>query len=294
MPQNATVNTAGAVKVSVITRTKNRAFFLERARAGLAAQTFKNFEWIVVNDGGVQADIASVLSSPVGSEQAPCFVNLPESLGRAGAAIAGLDIARGDYCLIHDDDDALLPRALEDYVTALDAAPKAVAAIGGVKTITEKPAAGGYEPYGKPAMQIPQNNPLLMDLAYRNSFMTISTLFRKNAYIKAGGINPDLDVLEDWDLWLRLMLEGDVICVPQILSLQYVRKGETGDAAQSSRKDHLKTDIALRNHYLRQDIQNGTFGLGHMMNLHHRQTLEEISAMMKVLRRVKKRLFFWR
>lgn len=282
------------VKVSVITRTRNRTDLLKRARAGLAAQSFKNFEWIVVNDGGDTGALDAVLASPLEIDHATQRIDHPVSLGRAGAAIAGLSAARGEYCLFHDDDDALQPSALQAYCDALDGAPKSVAVIGGVRTITEKLSGNSYAPHGAAKTHIPTAPPLLIDLAYRNSFLTIATLFKRSVYESVGGINPELDVLEDWDLWLRLMLEGDVVALPELLSIQYVRIGATGDAAQSAQADHKRADAALRNHYLRQDIKTGAPGLGWLMNLHHRQTLEELSSMTRTLRRIKNRAMFWR
>lgn len=282
------------VKVSIVTRTKNRSDFLKRARNGLAAQTFKDFEWIVVNDGGNTKDIDTILASPIKAIHGTNRIDLTETRGRAGAAIVGLNAAKGTYCLLHDDDDALLPNALHAFVSEMEAAPKAVAVIGGTKIITEKLKKGTYMPYGREKTSIPKQAPLLIDLAYRNSFLTIATLFRRNAYETIGGINPDLDVLEDWDLWLKLMLIGDVIALPELLSVQYIRKDAQGDAAQSKRDDHVQASIAMRNHYLRQDIHNGSFGLGKLMNTHHRQTLEELAAMTKSLKHIKNIMMFWR
>lgn len=282
------------VKVSIITRTKNRPNFLKRAQNGLAAQTFKDFEWIVVNDGGNTNDINTVLASPIKAIHGTKRIDLIETRGRAGAAIVGLNAAKGTYCLLHDDDDALLPNALHAYVCAMETAPNAIAVIGGTKIITEELKKGIYIPYGREKTSIPKAAPLLMDLAYRNSFLTIATLFRNDAYQTVGGINPNLDVLEDWDLWLRLMLKGDVIALPELLSVQYIRKNALGDAAQSKRDDHLKATIALRNHYLRKDIHEGSYGLGRLMNMHHRQTLEEFSALTKSLRHIKHLMMFWR
>jgi len=282
------------VKVSVITRTRNRPQFLKRARAGLATQTFKDFEWIIVNDGGNPTELDVILGQPVDALHGIHRLDLPESLGRGGAAKAGLSKARGEYCILHDDDDALLPEALQFFVNTLDNTPEAVAAIGGTEIIHEKTQGNTYAQYGTSKTSIPKAPPLLIDLAYRNSLLTISTVFRQSAYKKAGGINPNLDVLEDWDLWLRLMLEGDIAVIPELLSVQYIRTNAIGDDAHSTQERHMHTDIELRNHYLRQDIKNGIQGLGWLMNLHHRQTLEELSAMTRTLRGIKKILTFWR
>lgn len=285
------------IKVSIITRTKNRPQFLKRACESLINQTFKNYEWIIVNDAGDISHIEKVHKTDIGADHPTKLINLSKPCGRGKAAIAGMEAAKGVYCLFHDDDDALLPGALMRYVEELEKNPGAVAVIGGVKTITEKLSDSfpheRFEAMKKVKTYVPKGPLLLMDLAYNNTLMTISTLFRRDVYLNAGGINPKLAVLEDWDLWLRMMLIGDFITISEVLSIQYVRRDSGNDLSQSSREDHLKSEIFLRNHYLRKDINNGVQGLGYLMNVHHRKTLEELSALMGIIKKIKKIILFW-
>jgi len=273
-------------KITVITRTKDRPRLLARAAKGLELQSYDSFEWLIINDGGAAPEIDSVLN--------PRIINLPENLGRAGAADKGLGEAKGDYILFHDDDDSLKDRALEKLAEALDHAPECVGAICGYEVIHEDTAQGNFKPTGTRESHIPDLPPTLNDLAFANTLLTISTLFRREAAIKAGGMTLSLDALEDWDLWLRLMLEGDFVLVKEALAYQHLRAAADDAYSQSAKAEHDAARIRLLNHYLREDIKSGKQGLGHLMNVQNRQTIEELSALTGSLRKIKRRLIFWR
>ena len=273
-------------KITIITRTKDRPRLLARVAKGLELQSFGDFEWLIVNDGGAAPNIETVLH--------PRILNLPENLGRAGAADKGLREATGEYILFHDDDDSLKDRALEKLADALDDAPDCVGAICGFEIIHEDTAQGNFKPTGLRETHIPDLPPTLNDLAFANTLLTISTLFRRDAAIKAGGMTLTLDALEDWDLWLRLMLEGDFVLVKEALAFQHLRETTNDAYAQSAKAEHDAARIRLLNHYLREDIKSGKQGLGHLMNVQNRQAIEELSALTGSLRKIKRRLMFWR
>ncbi len=277
---------SAAPKISVITRTCNRPRLLARTIKGLEAQSFKDFELLIVNDGGAPPLIETLLNART--------INLPENLGRAGAADRGLREAKGDYVLFHDDDDSLKMEALGKLSKALDMAPDCIGAICGYETIYEANADKDFKPTGQRDTHIPDLPPTLNDLAFANTLLTISTLFRREAALNAGGMTLSLNALEDWDLWLRLMLEGDFTLVKEALAYQYLR-GDTNDAyAQSAKTVHDAARIRLLNHYLREDIKMGRPGLGHLMNVQNRQTIEDLSYLTRTLKSLKRRLIFWR
>lgn len=281
---------AKAPKISIITRTKDRPVFLARAAQSLSAQSFQDFEWVVVNDGGDESSIASLIkTSAVGQSQK--LINLKTSAGRGGAGQAGLDKARGTYIMFHDDDDALAPDALEKLSAVLDHEPDAVAVTSTYEAVKEELRGGKLvELTRKPSPQ--SDLPIsLSDLAYRNQLLTIGTLFRRDIALDVGGVKDSLPVLEDWDLWLRMAERGDILRVPEVLAYQHIREGR-GAQANSNLELHRQVEAKLRNAYLRRDLAEGRQGLGHLMNMQHRETLEEMKGLLGALRRIKRMLFF--
>jgi len=282
-------------KISVVTRSCDRPDCLLRAAKHLDAQSNKNFEWVIVDDGDVKLDLAVIWPSGVMGGYDIRHIIPKAKLGRARAAILGLEAARGEYCLIHDDDDCLYPLALERLSSALDENSEAVAATCDHIVQKETMAKDGLRNIERPITVKRSYPPLLQEVAHRNSLLTISTLFRKSHYDKVGGIKPQLSALEDWDLWLNLLLLGDIIWVPEVLAIQYLRsRAQPSQLENSDRFEHWASNSVLRNYYLREDIKAGKYGLGHLMNMPYRQTIDDVNASNRILKFIKHSLIFWK
>ena len=68
------------IKVSIITRTKNRPQFLKRACESLINQTFKNYEWIIVNDAGDISHIEKVHKTDIGADHPTKLIKFIKTL----------------------------------------------------------------------------------------------------------------------------------------------------------------------------------------------------------------------
>ncbi|MFN4262928.1 MAG: glycosyltransferase [Thioalkalivibrionaceae bacterium] len=104
--------------VSVLIRTRNRPALLAEALESLNAQSFRDFEVVIVNDGGEALDATIKPFSALNLR----VITHPESQGRAAAANAALEAARSDHCLFLDDDDWLCPEHLANLHRALTGA----------------------------------------------------------------------------------------------------------------------------------------------------------------------------
>ncbi len=105
-----------APMVSVLVRTYNRPDLLAEALQSLAKQTFRDFETIVVNDGGDPAAEEVVKSSGLNNVRyyyAPHQGN-PAALNRA------LEMAHGKYVTVLDDDDILYPNHIKIHLDYLE------------------------------------------------------------------------------------------------------------------------------------------------------------------------------
>ena len=115
-------------RVSIITSTYNRAQIVRRAIESVRAQTFTDWEHIIVGDCTPDDTEAVVRSF---NDSRLRFFNLPEkSPPRSHGAIAKnhgiLQMARGDYIAYLDDDDCYRPRFLEVMMGYVQAHPEAV------------------------------------------------------------------------------------------------------------------------------------------------------------------------
>jgi glycosyltransferase involved in cell wall biosynthesis len=111
-----------APAVSIILPTYNRAAFLPDAFASLKSQGFRDWELIVVDDGGTDQTPELVAALARDLQQPVRYVHQPNR-GPYGARNTGLDLAGGRYIAFFDSDDLWLPHHLANGVKALEANP---------------------------------------------------------------------------------------------------------------------------------------------------------------------------
>src|SRR4051794_36269759 len=124
--------------VSVVIPAFNRAFILPEALDSVLAQTFKDFELIVVDDGSTD-DTEEVLR-PYVERRGVRF--LPQAnQGPAAARNRGIEAARGKYVAFLDSDDLWLPIKLSVQIPRMEAHPEAVMSYGNVLNFTPETGA---------------------------------------------------------------------------------------------------------------------------------------------------------
>jgi len=112
-------------KISVVIPSFNRIALLPRALASIAAQTFRDFDVVIVNDGG---------DWPTSFTPQHCGVGVRTLQrhrgGPAAARNSGLAVSDSDYIAYLDDDDEWLPDHLETLLTIMEREPKSEMAFG--------------------------------------------------------------------------------------------------------------------------------------------------------------------
>lgn len=110
-------------RVSVVLPTFNRARFLPEALASIRAQTWSDWDLIVVDDGSTDDTEAVVAAWKSGAAERVHYVK-QNNKGAYGARNTGLDHATGEYVAFFDSDDLWLPHHLARCVEALSANPE--------------------------------------------------------------------------------------------------------------------------------------------------------------------------
>ncbi|MEM6701889.1 MAG: PIG-L family deacetylase [Acidobacteriota bacterium] len=179
--------------VSVVVRTKDRPDLLAEALESVAASFYRNLEVLVVNDGGAPPSTPENYPLPIDT------VDLQPGRGRAGAAQAGVDAARGEYVAFLDDDDLVYP---EHYATL-------VAALGaGVRVVYSDAAVVAYElgdGWREVSRRIPYSRDHDADLLRLENYIPLHTLLVERALCReVGAFDDSFDSFEDWDWLLRL------------------------------------------------------------------------------------------
>ena len=99
--------------ITVFTPTYNRAHLLPRVYESLCKQTFKDFEWVIVDDGSVDDTTSVVDQLSIINCQLSIRYLYQENGGKHRAINRGVREARGELFLILDSDDTLPPNSLE-------------------------------------------------------------------------------------------------------------------------------------------------------------------------------------
>ena len=120
MPDRAT---GRPPRVSVVIPTHNRAEWLPRAVGSVLAQTWTDFELLIVDDHSTDETPAAI--ARFADARIRSFRH-ERNFGQSKALNTGIEHARGEYVAFLDDDDAWLPAKLAAQVALLDAAPPGV------------------------------------------------------------------------------------------------------------------------------------------------------------------------
>jgi glycosyltransferase involved in cell wall biosynthesis len=203
--------------VSIVVRTQGRRpRLLAQALQSLAAQTHPALEVIVVEDGGA---LASPIVETANGGRPGVFRHVPVSKrGRSEAGNAGLAEARGALMGFLDEDDVLAPEHLALLTDALTRSGAPCAYARARPSFCEGLDADEAHEVasGEPVGDAPFSRTLLW---LRNSIAIQAALFQRDLYEQRGGLDPALDALEDWDLWIRYSAEADFTAIPNVTSI---------------------------------------------------------------------------
>jgi len=184
-------------RVTVVMAVYNAAQFLREAVASVLAQTYRDFELIVVDDSS-RDDSLSILRSFTDPRMRIIrhHTNMGAALSRNDALVA----ARGEFLAIMDADDVCAPTRLERQVAFLDTNPL-VGLVGcGVYDNIDTSGAVLYTSY------LPEDNETIQrTLVSRWCFLHPSIMFRRALHESVGGYRNVFEPAEDHDFILRIL-----------------------------------------------------------------------------------------
>ncbi|WP_150290578.1 trifunctional glycosyltransferase/class I SAM-dependent methyltransferase/polysaccharide deacetylase [Sphingobium estronivorans] len=191
---------AEAPRVSVIVPAYNAEATIEAALDSLAAQSFADWEAVIVDDGSTDATAAIVARR---AAQDSRFRLVPGA--REGAAAArnrGIALARSQWMSFLDSDDWIDPPFMATMLAALESAPAYRVAYCGYRRVMPDGTmtAGAVDPRVQDAP---------FSIFARTCAVTINSLMiDRQMVVDAGGFDTSLPTCEDWDLWQRLSRAG--------------------------------------------------------------------------------------
>jgi glycosyltransferase involved in cell wall biosynthesis len=196
--QSANYLALEASLVSVIIPTKDRPEMLELAVQSVLAQTYKNLEIIVVNDGGV--DVQKRIDK-LNTRGNITYLKHPDNQGRSAARNTGIHVAKGKYIAFLDDDDTYYPYHIQTLVEFLENSDYQIAYTDAVMAEQER----RDDKY----ITVNSSVPYSLDFDYdkilvSNYIPNLCLMYEKSCLDAVGLFDTSLHTHEDWDLIIKL------------------------------------------------------------------------------------------
>jgi glycosyltransferase involved in cell wall biosynthesis len=222
----------GSPLVSVIIPAYDVAKFIGDALNSAFAQSFKDYEVIVVNDGSPDTPELERTLAPY----MPRIVYLKqENRGVSAARNTGIKAARGSLIAFLDGDDVWLPHYLEVQVKRIQADPTIAVLYPNVLMF------GGSAEEGEEFMtRCPSNGEVTFErLLLQECNVSNCSIARKEALVRAGLFDESLRSVEDFDLWLRVIKSGGRIAYHRDVLARYRRRSDSLTADPIWLSEHI-------------------------------------------------------
>jgi glycosyltransferase involved in cell wall biosynthesis len=189
------------MKVTVVIPTYNQAQYLGDAINSVLAQSYTDYEIIIVDDGSI--DDTKQVVGKFGSFLKYIFQS---NKGLAGSRNTGIREANGDYVAFLDSDDKWCPEFLTTMVSLASEHPDATVLYCGASYIDTN---GRVLPQPSTISYIPPAK-MYKSLLRSNMLIPSSILIKRSSAIVAGLFDISFRRLQDWEFWLRLSKAGHI------------------------------------------------------------------------------------
>lgn len=225
--------------LTVVAICYNHERFVRECLDGILAQTHRDYQFIVVDDGS-QDGSKRIIREWLAEHRVECtFIDHEINRGLLPTLNEMLSVARGKYIAKVSTDDLWLPDKLERQLARMEALPDDVAVLYGDAHLIDE--AGRRLPRDfleEHRCLSPPSGRIAPHLVVGNFIPSLTTLVRRDALVAVGGYDERLNY-EDWDMWLRLALRyrfealGEVNACYRIVGNSLVRTGARADRPQT-------------------------------------------------------------
>lgn len=216
--------------VTVITPAYNQADYLPETIESILAQAYPNLEYIVLNDGSTDntLEVMQRYADRI-------IIESHENMGEARTVNRGFELATGEYIIVVNADDPLLPGLIRAQVDYLKTHPDAVATYPDFRIIDEH--SNVIEDRSLPDYD--------RDVAIRRAWCVPGpgAMIRRTAIKAIGGRDLRYRYNSDMDFWLRLSLRGSIHRVPLVLAIRREHSAARGNALRAEVGDEIITVI---------------------------------------------------
>ena len=191
-------------KVSIITPCYNDGEYIEETIKSIRAQTYTNWEMIIIDDGSDDENTLQILEKI--QHEKDIRLLRTQRLRPAGARNAGISVANGEYILPVDADDLIEPTYLERAVEKMEANSELGIVYCHADLFGEKNGPWELPDY-------------TFDTMLLDNVIFVTALFRRSDWEQVGGFRTSMKHgMEDYDFWLSILELGrEVYQLPETL-----------------------------------------------------------------------------
>jgi len=246
-------------RVSIVMAAKNYARFLPMAVESVRAQTFADWELLIIDDGS--RDDTPQAVRPFLTDPRVRYVR-SDSLGQSRAKNLGIGLSRGEFVAFLDADDAWLPTKLEKQLARF------IPSVGVIYSRRLLMDEDGRVAKPQAASATDESTRRRTEVAPPSMFVQnfvcfSSAVVRREVFARVGAFNPEWDLSIDYDLWLRVGKHYEFACVDEPLVLYRTGHGNlskkladrvaTAMAIMHRAESHYRIDESIP----REDIAEG-------------------------------------
>jgi glycosyltransferase involved in cell wall biosynthesis len=218
--------------ISVVMSAYNGGEYLKKAIESILKQSYRNFEFIIIDDGSTDNSYGIISSY----RDRRIRLIKQENSGLVASLNKALLIARSNIIARMDADDISLPERLEKEYTWIIKSPHR----GLVSTFFEHIDFESSNSIGEKIVFPIKNIDLKRALYFVNPFAHGAAMYRKDAVIKVGKYSSKYGPAEDYDLWRRMAKIYEIGIIPEVL-FQY---------RINNPKSESKKKITIQNKYV--------------------------------------------
>lgn len=222
-------------KVSICIPTYNRKDYLKETLDSVFAQTYRDYEVVVLDDGSTDGTEEMIKTMDY-----KVRYYWQQNAGDAAARNRLIELAGGKFITFIDSDDLLMPDAVERMMKVMEAEGGDIVVYGPYLRIDEN---GNV--YGRCKRKLHSGH--ITKYLFQNILVhSCGSMFPRNILQEAGGFDETLAVCSDYDLWLRLSLKYRFIALPQPTFKRRRHPGNLSEFSFANRKIELEV---LENFY---------------------------------------------
>jgi len=228
------------VIVPVYCSTREHEGFLRETLQSVAAQTFRDFETVIVDDHS-PIDIARLLES---IERLPNVRVLRNetNLGHAESRNAGIRATEGELIAFLDHDDIWLPEKLQRQIESLDANADAAMVFCDMEVF-----GSNADRFDIDQSIIPERPSFCWFANRRNLTISASAVMvKKQAMLDIGLFDSRYSTCDDFDAWLKILMSAPVIHIPEKLAKYRLHDFNANYKIDRANDNRLLTGIIWR------------------------------------------------